>query len=99
MSTLTWDCPSWKSKAPEVGRDGVIEPNQPVGGEFERSGNQSFGLKPGVVHARGHRRVGDIDRVDGGERRQGGENPEYRDDNKAVRGWSILKFRRGIKGS
>ena len=62
----------------------VVETNQPVGGEFEPGGNQGFGLEPMVVSPCGYRCVGDIDRVDGCERRQGGENPQDRDKDKAI---------------
>ena len=63
----------------------VVKTNQPEGCEFERCGNQGFGLEPIVISPRGHGRVGNIRRVDGCERRQGGEDPQDRDENKAVR--------------
>ena len=63
----------------------VVETNHPEGCEFEPRGHQSLGLEPIVISPHGHRRVGNINRVDGCERRQGGEDPQDRDENKAVR--------------
>jgi hypothetical protein len=59
--------------------------------ELYATANGGFGLQTVIGDMRGRRGVDGIDRVNGRERRQGGDNPKNRDQDKAaVGGWRIL---------
>src|SRR5262249_18006969 len=54
--------------------------------KLDRSRSESFGLNGIIVHRNGERRVGDVARIDGGERRKSAEDPQHGDQDETLIG-------------